>query len=98
MENKLIEPEGLLRYLDQVARAARQCYGDLMAPLDDIIDEKILTLTEAELIHFERSGYSDGEKMGMGLQVVAAMAELWAEKLRKREGVDQHGKDEEKEG
>ena len=94
----MIEPGELLPYLDQMGRSARQCYGELLGPLDDVLDETVMTLAEAELVHFERSGYSDGEKLGIGLQIVAAMAELWAERLRKREGVDQHGKDEEKEG
>ena len=72
----------LLETLEGMERIARRFYSDVIDPLDPALTETIQTLAESELVHFERSGYSDGEKLGVGLQIVATICEFWAEKLR----------------
>lgn len=86
----------LLETLESMERLVRRFYTEVIDPLDVARTDTIQTLTESELIHFERSGYSDGEKLGVGLQIVATICAFWAEKLNKGKGVEQHGQDQEK--
>ena len=67
----------LLDMLEGMERIARQCYVEIITPLNSIQSDSILTLAESELIHFERSGYTDGEKLAVGLQIVAAVCGHW---------------------
>jgi len=86
-----------LETLEGMEGIARRFYAEVIDPLDGLVSETILTLAESELVHFERSGYSNGEKLGVGLQIVATICGFWADKLRKGEEVE-HGQEQEKEG